>query len=143
MTSFQQDYAKAQPRAAVGRLPYYGGCHMTSWKTWYWPVYNVLVKALGLVALGSGAVYIAWGAARTLEWEFIGLEQAAAVAILPVGLLVAALGAAILHAPTYRPDLGDVLWQFDPFGTKSRPKSSSKRSWWTGEPLTKSRRRKS
>jgi hypothetical protein len=109
---------------------------MTNWGTRYWRVFNVLVRTLGLVALTAGAGFILWGAGRMLQLEFIRMEQATALIILPVGLLVAALGAAILRAPTYRPDLGDMIWQFDPSGSKSRRAASSRRSWWTGEPLT-------
>ena len=112
---------------------------MASWGTWYWRVFNVSVRALGLVALLYGAVFIVWGAARMVQLEFIRMEEAPSLVILPVGLLVAALGAAILRAPTYRPDLGDVSWRFDPFGAKARRSSPSKRSWWTGDRLTESR----
>ena len=105
---------------------------MTSWGTWYWRVFNLLVRVLGLVALLSGAVFIVWGAVRMVRMDFIRMEDAPTLAILPVGLLVAAFGLAILGAPTYRPDQGDVPWRFDPFGTKTQS-SPSRRSWWTGD----------
>lgn len=106
---------------------------MTSWGTWYWRVFNILVRALGLVALLSGAVFIVWGAVRMLRMDFIRMEDAPTLAILPIGLLVGVLGAAILRTPTYRPDLGDVPWGFDPLGTKARQSSQAKRSRWTGD----------
>jgi hypothetical protein len=107
---------------------------MTSWGTLYWRVFNVLVRALGLVAFLSGIVFTVWGAVRMLRMDFIRMEDAPTLAILPIGLLVGVVGAAILRAPTYRPDLGDVPWGFDPFGAKSRQSSPAKRSWWTGDP---------
>ena len=109
---------------------------MTSWGTWYWRAFNVAVRVLGLVALLYGAVFIVWGTARMLQLDYIRMEQAPSLVILPVGLLVAALGAAILRVPAYRRDLGDVSWRFDPFGVKTRRSSPSRRSWWTGDRLT-------
>jgi hypothetical protein len=88
---------------------------------------------LGLVSFFSGIVYVVWGTLRMLQLEFIQPEAASSLVILPVGLLVAILGAAIIRAPTYRPDLGDVALRFDPFRAKTRQSSSSKRSWWTGD----------
>jgi hypothetical protein len=113
---------------------------MTDWGVWYWRVFNLSVRALGLVALWSGAVFIVWGTRRVLELEFILIDQAPALAILPAGLLVATLGWAILRVPAYRPDLGDVLWQFDSSGAKTRRASPARRSWWTGDRLRASRR---
>jgi ABC-type thiamin/hydroxymethylpyrimidine transport system permease subunit len=81
---------------------------MASWETTYWRLFNILVRVLGLVALLCGIVYIVWGTVRMLQMDFIQPEAASTIAILPVGLLVAAIGAAIIRAPTYRPALGDV-----------------------------------
>ena len=105
---------------------------MLSWETWYWRVFNVSVRVLGLVALWCGAVFIGWGARRLLEMQFVQLEQASALVILPVGLLAATIGWAILRVQSYRPDLGDVLWKFDPYGTKTG-RAPAKRAWLTGD----------
>jgi hypothetical protein len=105
---------------------------MTKWETRYWRVFNVSVRALGLVALWAGAVFIAWGTRRMLQLEFIRMDDAERLTILVVGLLVAALGWAILRVPAYRPDLGDVLWKFEPLGAKTRL-APAKRSWLTGD----------
>ena len=113
---------------------------MTNWRMWYWPVFNVLVRALGLATLVSGTVFILWGTSRMLQLEYITMEGASAIAILPIGLLVALLGAAILRTPAYRPDQGDVLWQFDGVVAKTRRSSPSRRSWWTGDRVTSFRR---
>jgi hypothetical protein len=40
-----------------------------------------------------------------------------------------------MRAPSYRPDLGDSIGGFDPFGAKARQATRARRSWWTGEPL--------
>ena len=79
--------------------------------------------------------------ARNNKAKPAGAQVRAYLASLPPDarrhlLLVAAIGAAIVRAPTYRPDLGDVSLRFDPFGAKTRQTSPSKRSWWTGDLLT-------
>ncbi len=96
---------------------------MTSWQTGCWRLYNVLVRVLGASALVAGIVFVGWGAIRLLQ---MGLQPL-------VGLISTGLGATILGVPTYRPDLGDPVWQFDPLGSKSRKLSTAKRSWWTGD----------
>jgi hypothetical protein len=122
-------------RGAGAVRTHFGDFIMNSWGTRYWRVFNILVRDLGLTALLSGAGFTVWGTMRMLEREFITIEGAVSIAILPVGLLVAAIGWAILRAPTYRPDLGDKLWGFDPLGAEARQSSPPKRSWWTGEPI--------
>jgi uncharacterized membrane protein len=102
----------------------------------YWRVFNVLVRVLGLTTLAFGVVFIAWGTLRLLHVDFISAESEVSLAILPIGLLVAAIGWAIVRTPAYRPDLGDVSWGFDPLGTKITRAAGAKRSWWTGEPVT-------
>jgi hypothetical protein len=106
-----------------------------NWASKYWRVFNILVRDLGLASVIGGAGFIIWGTLRMLEREFITIEGAVSIAILPVGLLVGAIGWAILRAPSYRPDLGDALWGFDPFGDKLRGSSRAERSWWSGEPV--------
>jgi hypothetical protein len=54
--------------------------------------------------------------------------------LLLVGLISILLGSGILGVPTYRPDLGDPAWQFDPFGAKGRQSPATRHSsWWTGD----------
>lgn len=106
---------------------------MTSWETWYWRVFNVSVRALGLVTLLSGAALAVLGVIRMLEMDYIRLEESSSLVILPIGLLAAALGWALLRTPAYRPDLGDVSWRFDPFGKQAGRSPASRRSWWTGD----------
>ena len=97
----------------------------------YWRVFNVLVRALGLVALVSGAVFTVMGVLRILQLGLLRSEGSPPLIILLVGLIVAWLGVSILRAPTYRPDLGDASWRFEPFGAKRS--GSAGRSWWTGD----------
>lgn len=106
---------------------------MTTWGVWYWRGFNILVRAMGLVALSFGAVFTVLGAYRLLQLGLLLHEGAPPLVTLSVGLLLLALGAAILRTPAYRPDLGDVSWRFDPFGTKTRQSSASTRTWWTGD----------
>jgi hypothetical protein len=105
---------------------------MAKWRG-YWRVYNVLVRALGLAALVFGLGFIVWGAARLMR---LGLEAdagAPGVILVFAGIVAAALGATIIGTPTYRPDLGDPAWDFDPFGAKARKAPAGRRSWWTGD----------
>jgi hypothetical protein len=106
---------------------------MTSWQTGYWRLYNVLVRALGAVALVAGTGFICWGAFRIFQLGLQTSEGTPGLMLLLVGLISAGLGVTILGAPTYRPDVGDPAWQFDPLGSKSRQAPTAKRSWWTGD----------
>jgi hypothetical protein len=108
---------------------------LNTWGTTYWRVWNFLVRDLGLVSLVVGGVFIGLGTARLIEREFITLDAADSLVVLPIGLLIAGIGWAIVRAPSYRPDLGDSLGGFDPFGAKARQATRTRRSWWTGEPL--------
>jgi hypothetical protein len=106
---------------------------MPSWQIGYWQVYNILVRALGAVALVAGIWFIGWGALRTFQMGLQASEGTPGLMLLLVGLLAAGLGVTILGVPTYRPDLGDPAWQFDPFGAKTTPSTPARRSWWTGD----------
>jgi hypothetical protein len=99
----------------------------------YWRVFNVLVRALGLVALGSGALFTVLGIIRILQQGLLTSEGSPPLIILLVGLILCWLGASILQAPAYRPDLGDASWKFEPFRGKAKRPASQRRSWWTGD----------
>ena len=106
---------------------------MRNWYTGYWRVYNILVRAFGALAVVSGLVFVGWGSLRLLQ---LGLQPADGMPglwLLLVGFMSIFLGSGILGVPTYRPDLGDPAWQFDPFGAKVKQSPSSKGSWWTGD----------
>jgi hypothetical protein len=105
---------------------------MAAWWTSYWRAFNVLVRGFGFFALVSGAALTAVGAIRLIQQGLVWSEEAPGLVLLAVGLLVSGLGAAILRAPAYRPDLGDVSWRFDPFGTLARTRTQAG-SWWTGD----------
>ena len=106
---------------------------MKTWRADYWRMFNVLVRVLGLAAMAGGAVFTLLGITRLLQPGALRVEGEPALVLLLVGLLVLAIGAAILRAPPFRPDLGDVSWRFDPFGSKERRAARPKRSWWTGD----------
>ena len=99
----------------------------------YWRVFNILVRALGLVALVSGAVFTVLGVIRILQQGLLRSEGSPPLIILLVGLIVTWLGASILQAAPYRPDLGDAPWRFEPYRRKGKRSSSAARSWWTGD----------
>ena len=106
---------------------------MTRWQTGYWRLYNVLVRALGAVALIAGIGFVVWGALRIFQLGLQTSEGTPGLMLLLVGLISTGLGVGILGVPTYRPDLGDPAWQFDPFGSKTQRAPAAKRSWWTGD----------
>jgi hypothetical protein len=110
---------------------------MTSWRTRYWRLYNILVRALGLVSLVSGVAFIVLGGLGILRLGLLAAEGSPGLVTLGVGLILAALGGAILIVPAFRTDLGDVWWQFDPFGAKAQ-QSRTRRAWWTGDRLNAS-----
>ena len=104
-----------------------------SWYSGYWRVYNILVRAFGATAVVAGLAFLGWGILRLLQLGLQPSEGTPGLMLLLVGVLAAGLGAGILGVPTYRPDLGDPAWQFDPFGAKSKQIPATKRSWWTGD----------
>jgi hypothetical protein len=106
---------------------------MKSWGIWYWRVFNILVRTMGLVSLGFGLVFTVLGGFRILQLGLMLREGAPPLVTLSMGLLLVGLGIAILRSPSYRPDLGDVSWRFDPTGARSRDSAAAKRSWWTGD----------
>jgi len=82
----------------------------------------------------SGAVFTVLGVFRILQQGLLPSEGYPPLIILLVGLIVAWLGASILQAPPYRPDLGDTPWRFEPYRRKGKRSSSApSRSWWTGD----------
>jgi hypothetical protein len=99
----------------------------------YWRVYNILVRALGMMALLAGLGFVGWGGLVLLRIGLAPLVGMPGMVLLLAGFLAAGLGGTILGTPTYRPDLGDAAWDFDPFGKKSRRSATAQRSWWTGE----------
>jgi hypothetical protein len=114
----------------------YSNQWLNTWGTTYWRVWNFLVRDLGLVSLLVGGVFIGLGTARLIEREYFFLDAVDSLVVLPIGLLIAGIGWAIVRASSYRPDLGDSIGGFDPFGAKARKAATpTRRSWWTGEPL--------
>ena len=93
----------------------------------YWRVFNVLLRLLGLGATFAGGMVVmlfglgyppAPDTSQQLSWG----------ALVTGGLLLSA-GLGFLLLPPYRPDLGDS----GPLVSYFR--GSTGRRWWTGEPL--------
>jgi hypothetical protein len=106
---------------------------MSNWLKGYWRIYNVLVRVFGVAALVSGLAFIGWGVLLILRLGGATLTDTPGVIPMIAGLLAAGLGGTILGTPTYRPDLGDAAWDFDPLGKKARTSATKRRSWWTGD----------
>jgi hypothetical protein len=106
---------------------------MSNWLSGYWRVYNVLVRTLGMAALLAGVAFIGWGAVLIPRFGLTLANGGPTLVLLLAGLLAAGLGGTILGTPTYRPDLGDAAWNFDPLGKKTRQAATARRSWWTGD----------
>ena len=90
----------------------------------YWRVFNVLLRLLGVGATFAGTVTIlAYG---------LGLGAGPARVSIPsllAGLLLALLGLAFLLLRPFRPDLGDARIRFSPWPAPG----GGKRRWWTGD----------
>lgn len=106
---------------------------MTSWQTSYWRWFNVSVRAFGLAILVAGLVFLVWGVARMVVWGGLPPLESPLWVLPVVGLLSTGLGVAVLRGPPYRPDLGDVFWQFDPTGAKTARSTPNRYAWWTGD----------
>ena len=106
---------------------------MTSWQTSYWRLFNVGVRTFGLTILAAGLVFLLWGFGRMAVWGGLPPLQSPLWVLPLVGLLSAGLGIAVLRGPPYRPDLGDVFWQFDPKGVKTAQSTPGRYDWWTGD----------
>ena len=106
---------------------------MTAWRSNYWRLYNVLVRGLGMLALVAGAGFVFWGLLRLMQMGLQLTEGTPWLVLMLVGLISVGFGAAMLGVPTYRPDLGDPAWDFDPLGRKARQATIRRQSWWTGE----------
>lgn len=104
-----------------------------------WSVFNLLTRAfaIGLVlfALGStvAGIYYLIDPAAAEGMETAGLS--AGWLTLGVGAFCAAIGAVLLRARPYRPDLGDQTWTL----TAGQDRGVDHlRSWWTGAPKPRS-----
>ena len=85
---------------------------MAGYETWHWRTLTILTRVFGIMALLAA----------------IGFALSRMVL---VALLLLLLGYAFLRVRPYRPDLGDVEYLADPFG--SRGNSRAPRHWWTGD----------
>jgi hypothetical protein len=96
---------------------------MAAWEAWHWRI-----------VFTSWATTLLLRPEATIELE--GVPSAAPgpkLLILLVGMVVLAIGLAILRAQPYRPDLGDSSYLADPFGARAQRALPQRRSWWTGD----------
>jgi hypothetical protein len=118
---------------------------MSSFGTWHWRLFNVLRRLLGIGAIVNGAVFVAWGLAllarprSTVAMNGVLATAASAnLLVLLVGATALALGAVIVRARSYRPDLGDASWLLEPQTAHAEKREG--RTWWTGDQKARSTR---
>src|SRR3954463_4444438 len=90
----------------------------------YWRVFNILVRALGLVALVSGAVFAVLGVIRILQQGLLTSEGSPPLIILLGGLILFLLGPSLLQAQAYGPDLVHQPWLSEPYRRKGKRSSA-------------------
>jgi hypothetical protein len=115
---------------------------VASLEAWHWRIFNVLVRAFGLMAVLCGIVFTSWAARLLVNPKAtVNLEGVATAAVEPklllmlAGFVALAIGVAIVRARPYRPDLGDSSYLADPFGSGAQRAIPQRRSWWTGDRL--------
>lgn len=105
-----------------------------SFARFHWRFYNRFLRVVGLAFVFAGAAFV-WSALSL--WLRLTPERPNASPWLFVGTGVFALavGALLLRARPFRPDLGDVPWLAGRAGgyPERRERRGVARSWWTGE----------
>jgi hypothetical protein len=104
-----------------------------------WRGLNVLQRIAGFGAIGAGVIVGTWAIGFLMNPATMGPEvvprdsRLGSVAVLAFGAVLLALGAVLLRARSYRPDLGDSLAAGHDLRA-TRPTDSHRR-WWTGDPV--------
>jgi hypothetical protein len=99
----------------------------------------VLQRVAGFGALGAGVIFGTWAIRFLMNPATMGPEVVArdsrlgSFAVLAFGVVLLALGAVLLRARSYRPDLGDSLAAGHDLRATSP--TDSHRRWWTGDPI--------
>lgn len=104
-----------------------------------WRGLNVLQRLAGFGTLAAGVTFGVWAIwflrnPAMLAPAVVGEDsRLATFAVLAFAVVLLALGAVLLRARPYRPDLGDSLAS----GHDLRPTkpTDSHRRWWTGDPI--------
>jgi hypothetical protein len=83
-------------------------------RSYHWRVFNVLARIAGGGFLFGGVVFILWGSSlirdknATIDVNGVPTRDPwEKVSVLAVGIVTSLLGALLLKARRYRPDLGD------------------------------------
>ncbi|MBK8006466.1 MAG: hypothetical protein IPK12_21935 [Gemmatimonadetes bacterium] len=105
--------------------------------SWYWRLFNIAARVLGLAFLGGGLALAGLSSSTRVP-----VGASAVPASLPdseiaviTGLVVAALGALLLAVRPFRPDLGETSALVGPVGAKAARGARRPYRWWTGEPV--------
>ena len=111
---------------------------MSPFSSGYWRAYNVLRRFVGLWFAVLGTAMALEGVWWALRPESFPAEPATSLAerlaVAAAGAVAAAIGVAVLRAPSFRPDLGDVLWIAAPQEWRAQRAHRRERAWWTGDP---------
>lgn len=103
-----------------------------------WRALNILQRIAGFGAVAAGLIFGTWAVWQMLSpgpvaADFSQDPRLARAAVLAFGAVLLALGAVLLRARPYRPDLGDPLASgHDLRATRS---TDPRRRWWTGDPI--------
>ena len=105
--------------------------------SWYWRLFNIAGRVLGLAFLGGGLALVGLSSSTRVavgaSTQPAPVPDSEIVAI--AGLVVAALGALLLWVRPFRPDLGDTSALVDPMRAKAAGGTRRPYRWWTGEPV--------
>lgn len=104
-----------------------------------WRALNILQRIAGFGAMATGVIFAAWSIWHILDPGTpvappdLPEPRLASTAVLAFAAVLLALGAVLLRARPYRPDLGDSLAS----GHDLRaPRSTDPpRRWWTGDSI--------
>jgi hypothetical protein len=104
-----------------------------------WRALNVLQRIAGFGATATGVIFGGWAVwflvnpGAPLPADLPADPRLARLAVLAFAAVLLALGAVLLRARPYRPDLGDSLAAgHDLRATRS---TDPLRRWWTGDPV--------
>jgi hypothetical protein len=104
-----------------------------------WRALNILQRTAGFSATATGLLFGGWAI-----WYLVNPgepppsdgphdQRLGRFAVLALGVVLLALGAVLLRARPYRPDLGDSLASGHDLRA-TRPGDAHRR-WWTGDPI--------
>ena len=102
-----------------------------------WRALNVLQRIAGFGAMAAGIIFGTWAVlnivspGQPVPSDLAQDPRLQLVTVLAFAVVLLALGAVLLRARPYRPDLGDSLGAGHDLRAARR--SDSPRRWWTGD----------